>query len=73
MVRGGQKKNLPGAGPRLKDDIFDKRLAGWVRENRALGIKVTRSMMVDKAKKMFQPVFGPENDTTFNVSLTLIK
>ncbi|KAI1707502.1 brinker DNA-binding domain-containing protein [Ditylenchus destructor] len=68
MVRGGQKKNLPGAGPPLKDEMFDKRLAAWVRDNRNLGIKVTRSMMVDKAQKMFQPVFGPETETTFNIT-----
>ncbi|KAI1696239.1 brinker DNA-binding domain-containing protein [Ditylenchus destructor] len=66
MVRDGKKKNLSGAGPPLKDDMFDKRLAAWVRDNRRIGIKVTRSMMVEQAQKMYQPVFGPGIDTTFN-------
>ncbi|KAI1706956.1 hypothetical protein DdX_12741 [Ditylenchus destructor] len=47
---------------RARQKLTDKRLAAWVRDNRS------HAMMVDQAQKMFQPVFGPEIDMTFNAS-----
>ena len=69
MVRGGQTKNLQGAGRLLQDKDFDGLLAGWVRERRALNQKVSRKMIVDRAKKMYKPTFAADSEeSSFSAS-----
>uniref|UniRef100_A0A915D8F0 Uncharacterized protein n=1 Tax=Ditylenchus dipsaci TaxID=166011 RepID=A0A915D8F0_9BILA len=57
------KKKSPGGGRPLLDQDFDNGLAGWVRERRAMKQKVSRTMIVARAEKMFQPTFGSEKKT----------
>lgn len=66
-VRGGEKKELDGAGRPLLDPIFDKRLAAWVRETRATGTKVTLSQIVREAQRLQRPAFGPQSNTELKV------
>uniref|UniRef100_A0A915DPB9 DDE-1 domain-containing protein n=1 Tax=Ditylenchus dipsaci TaxID=166011 RepID=A0A915DPB9_9BILA len=59
------KEKFPGGGRPLLDQDFDNGLAGWVRERRAMKQKVSRTMIVARAEKMFQPTFGSEKKTFF--------
>ncbi|KAI1726207.1 brinker DNA-binding domain-containing protein [Ditylenchus destructor] len=67
-VRGGEKKELDGAGRPLLDPIFDKRLAAWVRETRATGTKDTLSQIVREAQRLQRPAFGPQSNTELKMS-----
>ncbi|KAI1713784.1 pogo transposable element with KRAB domain [Ditylenchus destructor] len=58
-VRGGEKKELDGAGRRLLDPIFDKRLAAWVRETRATGTKSYYNDWMMEGNKEHTPAGNP--------------
>ncbi|KAI1691505.1 putative tigger transposable element-derived protein 1-like [Ditylenchus destructor] len=49
-VRGGQKKNLPGQGRPLDEPEYDRQLAQWIRQERALKGRTTRSVMFSHAQ-----------------------
>ncbi|KAI1696978.1 tc5 transposase DNA-binding domain-containing protein [Ditylenchus destructor] len=49
-VRGGQKKNLPGQGRPLDEPEYDRQLAQWFRQERALKGRTTRSVMFSHAQ-----------------------
>jgi len=56
---------LKGAGRHLKDEDFDKKMVDWVRQQRAAKIRVTRSMIQNKALKLL-------TDPEFKVRLFLL-
>lgn len=47
------KQRLQGAGRKLKDGEADQELKEWVLDQRRQKIKVTRKMIQDKAKTLF--------------------
>uniref|UniRef100_A0A915DBS4 Uncharacterized protein n=1 Tax=Ditylenchus dipsaci TaxID=166011 RepID=A0A915DBS4_9BILA len=68
-VKGGQKRNLAGAGRPLLDKDFDMLLAGWVQERRTLKMKVSRTMIMARDQQILQPAIGLEKETKFAVNL----
>jgi hypothetical protein len=54
-AKGKKAKRLPGAGRKVTQKERDTELANWVREQRQLKVKVSRSMIKCRAEKMFKP------------------
>ncbi|KAH7720444.1 pogo transposable element with KRAB domain-like protein [Aphelenchoides avenae] len=49
---GKNAKNLPGGGRPIKNKVFEKELNDWVKEGREGRYKVTRDLIVARAKQM---------------------